>query len=110
VIKSSTLVGVEFSLVHSKDGRKSCWATRKTLGNATSSGAYGPLLTRAGGQSPRWRVSRCAMRGWASMTGDRPADDIIARQAGAALQERDDGTSFDADVTLSGRTAHVTPI
>ncbi|MEO8301266.1 MAG: DUF3971 domain-containing protein, partial [Rhizomicrobium sp.] len=108
VIKRITLVGVEFSLVRFKDGRI-------RLGNQANAGKddvisrIRDVINARGGESSSLesfavRNARMGLNDQVTglhMTSSRA--NLVLRATGKTM-----GTSFDADVLMSGRTSHIT--
>jgi len=107
VIKRITLVGVEFSLVHFKDGRIRL-GNQKDAGRDDVIGRIRDIINARGGQSSSlesFAVRDAKMGLNDEVTGLHAMStraNLVLRATGKTI-----GTSFDADVTLSGRTAHV---
>ncbi|HKX64567.1 MAG TPA: AsmA-like C-terminal domain-containing protein [Rhizomicrobium sp.] len=108
VIKRITLVGVEFSLVRFKDGRIRL-GNQKDAGNDDVIGRIRDIIDARGGQSSSlesFAVRNARMGLSDEVTGLH----MMSSRANLVLRSRGRtiGTTFDADVTLSGHTAHVT--
>jgi hypothetical protein len=107
VIKRITLVGVQFSLVHFKDGRIRL-GNQQDVGNDDVIGRIRDIIDARGGQSSSlesFAVQNARMGLNDEVTGLHMTSsraNLVLRAAGKTI-----GTSFDADVTLSGRIAHV---
>jgi hypothetical protein len=108
VIKRITLVGVEFSLVRFKDGRIRL-GNQANAGQDDVIGRIRDVINARGGESSSlesFAVRNARMGLNDELTGLHAMStraNLVLRAAGKTI-----GTSFDADVTLSGRPAHVT--
>ena len=108
VIKRITLVGVEFSLVHFRDGRIRL-GNQQNAGKDDVIGRIRDIINAQDGQSSSlesFAVRNARMGLIDEVTGLH----VTSSRANLVLSAKGKtiGTSFDADVTLSGRTAHVT--
>jgi hypothetical protein len=108
VIKRITLVGVEFSLVHFKDGRIRL-GNQKDIGDDDVIGRIREVINARGGDSSAlesFAVRNARMGLYDEVTGLH----AMSSRANLVLSAKGKtiGTTFDADVALSGRMAHVT--
>jgi len=108
VIKRITLVGVEFSLVHFKDGSIRL-GNQKNAGKDDVIGRIRDVINARSGQSSSlesFAVRNARMGLNDEVTGLHVTStraNLVLRAQGKTI-----GTTFDADVSLSGRVAHVT--
>jgi hypothetical protein len=108
VIQRITLVGVQFSLVHMKDGRVRLGSERDVGDNDLISRLSDAIKTH-GSQSSSLEsfAVRDARLG---LYDETTGLNITAPRANLVLRSKGDtiGTNFDADVMISGRKSHIT--
>ncbi|MCU1464027.1 MAG: hypothetical protein JWO37_4102, partial [Acidimicrobiales bacterium] len=108
VVKRITLVGVQFTLVHTRDGRIRL-GTQKDVGGDDIIGRISDVIDARGSESSSlesFAVRNAKLGLYDEFTGlslTSPRANLVLRSKGDTI-----GTSFDADVVISGRTSHVT--
>jgi len=107
-VKRITLVGVEFSLVHMKDGRLRL-GNQKDAGDDDVIGRISDVIDAHGSESSSlesFAVRNARLAIFDEVTGlsaTAPRANVVIKSKGQAI-----GASFDADVVLAGRTSHAT--
>jgi AsmA-like C-terminal region/Protein of unknown function len=108
VVKRITLVGVEFTLVHMKNGRIRL-GNQKDAGDDDVIGRIREVIDARGSESSSlesFAVRDAKLGLYDEVTGlnlSSPRANLVLSAKGDTI-----GTSFDADVMISGRTSHVT--
>lgn len=107
-VKRITLVGVEFSLVHMKDGRLRL-GNQKDAGDDDVIGRISDVIDAHGSESSSlesFAVRNARLAIFDEVTGlaaIAPRANVVIKSKGQSI-----GASFDADVVLAGRTSHAT--
>jgi hypothetical protein len=108
VVKRITLEGVQFTLVHMKNGRIRL-GSQKDAGEDDIIGRISDVIDARGSESSSlesFAVRDAKLGFYDEVTGlnlTSPRANLMLRSKGDTI-----GTSFDADVAISGRTSHVT--
>jgi hypothetical protein len=108
VVKRITLEGVQFTLVHMKNGRIRL-GSQKDAGGDDIIGRISDVIDARGSESSSlesFAVRNAKLGFYDEITGlnlTAPHANLMLRSKGDTI-----GTSFDADVAISGRTSHVT--
>ncbi|HWM61914.1 MAG TPA: hypothetical protein VNN98_07165, partial [Rhizomicrobium sp.] len=108
VVKRITLEGVAFTLVHMKNGRIRL-GSQKDAGKDDIIGRISDVIDARGSESSSlesFAVRDAKLGLYDEITGlnlTAPRANLVLRSKGDTI-----GTSFDADVMISGRTSHVT--
>jgi hypothetical protein len=108
VIKRITLVGVQFTLVHTKDGRIRL-GSQKDAGDDDIIGRLSDVIDARGSESSSlesFAVRDAKLGVYDEVTGlylTAPRANLVLRSKGDTI-----GVSFDANVMISGSTSHVT--
>ncbi|MBW8707831.1 MAG: hypothetical protein JF627_00920 [Alphaproteobacteria bacterium] len=108
VVQRITLVGVQFTLVHMKSGRIRL-GSEKDAGDDDIIGRISDVINSHGAESSSlesFAVRDAKLRLYDEMSGlnlSAPRANLVMRSKGDTI-----GTSFDADVLMSGSTSHIT--
>ena len=107
VIKRITLVGVEFTLVHMKSGRIRL-GNQKDAGGDDVIGRIRDVINAHGSQSSSLE-SFAVRNARLGLIDEVTGLNLTSQQANLTMRSKGNGivTSLDADLTVSGRTAHV---